>query len=65
MGADRPSPITEIFLDRSRIEAALRRAARDALLAHKRGGLPVPMWVDGRTVLVPPEEIEIPEETPE
>lgn len=62
--ADRPSRITEIFLEQSRIEAALRRAARDALLAHKRAGQSVPMWVDGRTVWVPPEEIEIPEEEP-
>ncbi len=65
MGADRHSPITEIFLEGSRIEAALRRAQRDALLEHKRAGHPVPMWIDGRTVLVPAEEIEIPEEPPE
>jgi hypothetical protein len=65
MGADRHSPITEIFLERTRIEAALRRAERDALIAHKRAGNSVPMWIEGRTVLVPPEDIVIPEEPPE
>ncbi len=39
------------------IEAVFRRAVRAALLAHKRAGNPVAAWVDGRVVIVPPEEI--------
>jgi hypothetical protein len=59
------SDITAIFLDGKRIDAAIRKAAREALLAHKREGLPVPMWKDGKTIWVPPEEIEVPEEEPD
>lgn len=45
-----------------RISEALRRAARQALLEHKREGLPIVIWRDGRVVWVPPQEIEMPEE---
>jgi hypothetical protein len=43
--------------------AALRRAARSALLEHKRAGNPVASWKDGRVVIIPAEEIQV-EETP-
>ena len=65
MADKEPPDITAIFLDGKRIDAAIRKGARQALLAHKREGLPVPMWKDGKTVWVPPEEIEIPEEEPD
>lgn len=45
-----------------RISEALRRAVRQALLEHKREGLPIVIWRDGRVVWVPPQEIEMPEE---
>lgn len=41
---------------------ALRRAVRQALLEHKQAGNPIAVWKDGRVVIVPPEEIEVPEE---
>ncbi|HYY98646.1 MAG TPA: SDR family oxidoreductase, partial [Pyrinomonadaceae bacterium] len=41
--------------------ATLRRAARRALLAHKRAGNPVATWRDGRVALIPPEEIPVEE----
>ena len=43
------------------IEEALLKASRAALLLHKRAGVPVPVWRNGRTVLIPPEQIEIPD----
>ncbi len=50
-----------VFLERRpSIEAALRRATRDALLAHKRAGVPIAVWRDGKVVTIPAEEIEIP-----
>ncbi|HJQ31029.1 MAG TPA: hypothetical protein VJ866_02550 [Pyrinomonadaceae bacterium] len=45
------------------IVAALRRAARSALLEHKRVGNPVASSEDGKVVIIPAEEIEV-EETP-
>ena len=45
------------------VVAALRRAARSALLEHKRAGNPVASWKDGRVVIIPAEEIQV-EETP-
>jgi hypothetical protein len=41
------------------IEDAMRLAARDALLAHKRAGLPVVIWQDGKAVWVPAEQIPL------
>jgi hypothetical protein len=50
--------IKAIFLDGSEIDAAIRKAAKNAIQAHKREGLPVPIWKDGKTVWVPAEELE-------
>ncbi len=50
--------IEAIFLDGSAIDAAIRKAAKNAILAHKREGRPVPIWKDGKTVWVPAEELE-------
>ncbi|MEM6328700.1 MAG: hypothetical protein AAF790_00470 [Planctomycetota bacterium] len=43
---------------RNEIEAAMRLAAGDAVLAHKRLELPLVEWRDGRVVSTPPEEID-------
>ena len=45
------------------VVAALRRAARSALLEHKRAGNPVASSEGGEVVIIPAEEIEV-EETP-
>ena len=42
------------------IDDAMKRAARDALLAHKQAGVPIAVWRDGKVVTIPAEEIEIP-----
>ena len=57
----RPDPKTDIeqlFERGTEIDAALSRAAREAREAHKQAGLPLPVWRDGETVLIAPEEIE-------
>jgi hypothetical protein len=58
----KPNKDTENVFEvrRPSIEAALRRATRDALLAHKRAGVPIAIWRDGKVVTIPAEEIEIP-----
>ena len=62
MATERARDITSIFREGSRIDAAICRAARQARLAIKREGLPLPVWRDGKTVWIPPQEIEIPDE---
>ena len=39
------------------IGAAMSWAVRRDLAAHKREGLPIAVWEDGRVVMIPPEEI--------
>lgn len=46
------------------VVAASRRAARSALVEHKRAGNPIASWRDGKVVIIPAEEIEV-EETPD
>lgn len=54
--------VAEIFEEGTPIDRALQRAARTAAIEHKREGVPLVIWRDGEVVLVPPEEIEIPDE---
>jgi hypothetical protein len=65
MPTETPKDISALFRERSKIDAAIRKAARNALLAHKREGMAVPTWVDGRIVWIPAEEIVVPAEEPE
>ena len=48
-----------LFSRLTKIEEAVRRAVRDALLLHKRAGNPIAAWKDGKVVIVPPEEIKV------
>jgi hypothetical protein len=50
-------PPEETLADQARIDAALARAVREALLAHARAGRAVPTWRDGQVVWVQPAEI--------
>lgn len=43
-----------------RIDQGLRKAVRDALIRHKLLGESIAIWKDGKVVVVPAEEIEIP-----
>ena len=54
--------IDKIFREGVEIDRAVRRAARDARIEHKKLGIPLVIWRDGKTVLVPPEEIVIDDE---
>ncbi len=49
-------------LESSRLLKALTRGVNEALLQHKQAGRPIAVWQDGKTVLVPPEEIEVPDQ---
>ncbi len=54
--------IPEKLQDDEWVTAAIRRGVREALIKHKALGVAIATWKDGKVVLVPPEEIEIPEE---
>jgi len=64
MKTDRREDIGELFRQGEPIDRAVRMAARDAVALHKRMDQPMPVWRDGKTVWIPPEEIEIPPEDP-
>ena len=39
------------------IEAAMRAAVQDAVLLHKRAGLPMATWQNGQVVWIPADQI--------
>lgn len=43
--------------ERHLIDEALRLGVRDAVLRHKKAGLPVVIYRDGEAVLVKPEDL--------
>ena len=50
-----------LFLDHGKdIEKVLQRAVNHALLMHKRLGNPIAAWRDGKVVIIPPEDINVP-----
>ena len=49
--------IAKIFRQRTPIDQALAKAARDALRFHKRIGNPVAAWRDGKVVWIQPKDI--------
>ena len=55
-----------LFIEHGKdIERVLQRAVNHALSMHKRLGIPIATWKDGKVVIVPPEEIVIPPDVPE
>jgi hypothetical protein len=52
------------FRNGAPIDAALKQAAREALILHKKLGHPIVEWRDGRVVWTPPENIEVADESP-
>lgn len=57
MKRDKPKDIDQIFRKGVLIDRALTKAAREAILLHKRAGLPVVVWRNGRTARVDPDEL--------
>jgi len=46
-------------LDMDALDAAVKRAVRQALRIHKKLGNPIAVWEDGKVVWIPPEKIEV------
>ena len=57
-----PESLRRLIAEVDLVEAAVQAAVRDALILHKRAGQPIVVWEEGRVVLIPADEIEIPDE---
>jgi len=53
--------IEEAIDDDVAIQAALDRAFRKAVLEHRRAGVPMVFWEDGKIVHVPADQVPLPE----
>ena len=54
-----PLSVGELLADTDRVTEAVREAGREARLLHKKMGVPLVVWQDGKVVEIPPEEIVI------
>jgi hypothetical protein len=59
---DRARDIGAIMRDGAEVDRAMDRAFRSVVENHRRLGIPLVMWRDGRVVHVPAEEVRLPEE---
>ena len=48
-----------------RAETALKEAVADAIAAHRRAGVPIVVWRDGKVFNIPADHIEVREPTGE
>ncbi len=53
--------VDEALNDEKRIERAFRRAFRTAVLEHRRAGVPMVFWENGKVVHVPADQVPLPE----
>jgi len=51
----------ERISDDALLEAAFRRAFRKAVLEHRRAGVPMVFWEDGKIVHVPADQVPLPD----
>lgn len=56
--------LTDDYVSKHAVEIgqALKQAVNEALLRHKQLGNSVAVWKDGKVVIIPPEEIVIPDD---
>lgn len=58
MKADAQKDIHRIFVeDRHVIDEALKQGVREAMIRHKKDGLPVVIYREGKTVWIKPEDL--------
>jgi hypothetical protein len=54
-----PETLQQILDEGDAVEAAIRESVREALLTHKRLGLPVVTWQDGKVAWIPADQISV------
>ncbi len=47
------------FLLAHKAEEALRKAVAEAIAEHRRNGVPIAIWRDGKVVRIPADQIEV------
>ena len=47
------------FLLAYKAEEALRKAVAEAIAEHRRNGVPIAIWRNGKVVRTPPDQIEV------
>ena len=47
------------FLLAYKAEEALRKAVAEAIAEHRRNGVPIAIWRNGKVVRIPPDKIEV------
>jgi len=58
MRPDEPKDIDRIFREeRPVIDEALKQGVHEAMIRHKKDGLPVVIYRDGKTVSIKPEDL--------
>lgn len=55
--ANEESHISRMFREGTPIDNAIIAATKRAITEHKQKGQPLVAWRDGKTVLIPPEEL--------
>jgi len=60
MKAEATRDPNRIFVEKGHIiDEAVRKAAREAILQHRREGLPVALYRDGKVVWIDPNDVDI------
>jgi hypothetical protein len=60
MKTETEKDVHRIFVEEGKlIDEALKQGVRDAVLRHKRDGLPMVIYRDGKTVWVKPEDLSL------
>ncbi|MDQ2730538.1 MAG: hypothetical protein M3Y56_02675 [Armatimonadota bacterium] len=49
------------FSSSQEVTRLIQKAIHAAILDHKRAGNPIAVWENGQVVIIPPEEIELPD----
>jgi hypothetical protein len=42
-----------------RAEEAFRKAVAEVIAEHRRNGVPIAIWRNGKVVIIPPDQIEV------
>ncbi len=56
-----PETLRQMLAETDAVLSAVRESVREALIRHKRLGLPVVTWQDGHVVWVPADQIPVDE----
>ena len=54
-----PDTLSQMLSQAKLMEAAIGESVREALLRHKRDGLPVATWRDGKVAWIPADLIQV------